>query len=70
VRWRAALQDLSAFRPLPLNAKRLGARNASSALAVKQAQLPNWKNFALPRIDYILIFPVSTRGQTGYAEGQ
>jgi len=44
-----ALQDLSAHRSRPVNAKRRGVRNASSALARKQS-LPLWKNMvAQPR---------------------
>jgi len=40
-----ALQDLSAPRSRPGNAKRRGVRNASSALAVNQALSPNLRNF-------------------------
>jgi len=44
-RQAAALQNLPAPRLRPVNAKRRGVRNASSALARQQAWPPHWKNF-------------------------
>ena len=46
-----ALQDLSAHRSRPVNAKRRGVRNASSALAVKQSLSPNLRGFVLDPIE-------------------
>ena len=40
-----ALQNLPAYRSRALNAKRRGVRNASSALAMKQAHSTHLKNF-------------------------